>query len=208
MCGAGLTVTTASKNHAGPTVHFVLAGPSGTELEKKLSWEEGTAGVCLVVDIEGRRFRLHFKQLQTVDMGVTYESYVPEVVPIAPRGEGVVPATSGRHADVVIWKGLGDGWRCRARLEQPSSPKRVHSEGRTCGECINYDEKAGREALTRVTDQYINGGLAGLEHIVQAIADTHEAPPLTPTTVGECWRTKGLVAKTAPACEEHFHGRS
>ena len=127
----------------------------------------------------------------------TYPSWIPKV-------SGCPLPASGRHSDITIWQDLGRGWQGRAEVVPPKTARRVHPDGRECGECRIFDGPSGKEMLTKPTHQYANGELAMLEWQIVAEAEYRGGSPLTGSNVGWCWKTRALVAKPSPACEKHF----
>jgi len=185
----------------GLRVRCVVHGPHGTEKSAELLFSDGSKRKR--IDVDGRILYATLKQSQARDVNLPagMESYPVWIPTISGRDVHA----SGRHSDHVSWTDLGEGWQGRAEVLQPEAVRRVHPEGRECGECRIFDGPSGREMMTKVTHTFTNGpGLSSVEWEINAESETRGGPPLTPASVGWCWRTKSLVAKNSPACEKDF----
>lgn len=194
------TGNSARSNEKGLRIQCFVHGPHGGESSVILFFEDESRRKRLVVD--GRILYASLRAVKCRDVNLpvgmnSYTSWIPVVA-------GRPLHASGRHSDIVAWADLGEGWQGRAEVLQPETPRRVHPDNRECGQCRIFDAPSGKDMLTRVTHLYANGGYSAKEWEINAEADTRGGPPLTPTNVGWCWKTKSLVAKGSPACEKDF----
>jgi hypothetical protein len=72
-----------------------------------------------------------------------------------------------------------------------------------CGECLLFSRDKGVEILELETHTFVDGEKGKMNSaIVDALAETHGRPTLTPSNVGYCPKLRMLCADVSPGCAE------
>lgn len=94
------------------------------------------------------------------------------------------------------------------RVEPEPLPKRVHPEGKVCGDCQLFSAELGKEVLQEITHRYQdNLTMCMSKEIVDHMAIQHKCPVLEEKDAGYCPKQQELCSRQSPACGEMVGGK-
>ena len=89
------------------------------------------------------------------------------------------------------------------KVRPQTLPKRVHPEGRVCGDCALFSSELGKEVLKEITHRYQdNLTMCMSKEIVNHMSTQHKCPALEEKDAGYCPKRQELCSLQSPACDE------